>query len=113
MNAHQIQSSIAPRQLASFMNELVTNAQFRQELETNTSLVFEKYGITIDEDSIPEIINLPEMKELGKIVGEYLQKEKFAFPAQHSIQMGFPLAFALVVVFVFIPTPAYKLEKVA
>lgn len=102
---------IAPRQLAGFMNELVMNEEFRKELEHNTCEVLAKHGVYIDEDDIPEVVKLPEMEELTKMVGEYLEREKFAFPSQYSVQMGFPLAFALVVVFVFIPANAAKVKK--
>ena len=42
-----------------------------------------------------------QKKKVGELVDD--KKEHFAFPAEKSIQMGFPLAFAITVVFVFIP----------
>jgi len=99
---------LTPRQVASFMNELVTNSDFRTEFEKNTKEVLSKFGADIQESDIPEIVKLPEMEKLQVAIGQYLENEKFSFPAQHAIAAGFPLAFALVVVFVFIPSNMAK-----
>lgn len=103
MDALKIKDMLTPRQVASFMNELITNESFRKDFETNTKEILAKYGADISESDIPELVKLPEMQELQNAIGEYLEHEKFGFPAQHTISAAFPLAFALVVVFVFIP----------
>ena len=98
-----ITKQIPPRQLVNFINEITTNEKFRNELETNTKEVLAAYGFDIPADLIPEKVELPSMEYLMESVSEYLKKEHFAFPAEKSIQMGFPLAFAITVVFVFVP----------
>lgn len=108
MEALKIKDMLSPRQVASFMNELVTNDSFRKEFESNTKEILAKYGADISESDIPELVKLPEMQELQNAIGEYLEHEKFGFPAQHTITSAFPLAFALVVVFVFIPSNISK-----
>jgi hypothetical protein len=108
MSTVKMGSMLTPRQVASFMNELVTNSSFRAEFESNTKEILAKYGADIQESDIPELVKLPAMEKMQSAIGEYLESEKFGFPAQHAITSGFPLAFALAVVFVFIPTPAYR-----
>lgn len=108
MKALKIKDMLSPRQVASFMNELVTNDSFRKEFEINTKEILAKYGADISESDIPEFARLPEMQELQNAIGEYLEHEKFSFPAEHGITSALPLAFAFVIVFLFIPANISK-----
>lgn len=112
MNISNI-NNLAPRQLIDFMSELITNKQFRFNLEHNTKEILSEYGVQVDESSIPELIKLPEVEKLTEAISNYLTNEKFAFPAQANVQMGLPLAFAITVVFVFVPMSVHGLKKTA
>jgi hypothetical protein len=95
---------MTPRQVASFMNELTTNEVFRKNFELNTKEILAQFGAEIPDSELPSLVKLPEMQALQEAIGEYLEKEKFGFPSEHAITAGFPLAFALTVVFVFMAT---------
>lgn len=107
-------NDLAPRKLMSFLSDLLTDVSFKQELQENTKQTLSNYGISIEDSAIDELIKLPETDEFREAIAEFMEKEKFAFPAQSNVQMGLPLAFAITVVFVFLSvTPNTKMKNVA
>ncbi|AFL85816.1 MULTISPECIES: hypothetical protein [Bacteroidota] len=107
-------NNLAPRKLVSFLSSLLTDDSFKKELEENTKKTLSNYGIHIEDSAIDELIKLPETEKFREAVAEFMEREKFAFPAQSNVQMGLPLAFAITVVFVFLPmTSSAKMKNVA
>jgi len=97
-----------------FLSNLLADDSFRKELQENTRKTLSEYGIHIEDSAIGDLIKLTETDKFREAVAEFMEKEKFAFPAQSNVQMGLPLAFAITVVFVFLPmTCSAKMKNVA
>lgn len=99
-------TSIPPRQMSDFFKDIISSDEVRDSLKLNPSEVLSKYGIHISTDKLPKLINLPSKEVLQRKTRELLSSEQFSFPARLNAQAGFPLAFAITLVFVFVPHPA-------
>lgn len=96
-------TSISPRQMSNFFRDITSSDEIRNSLESNPVEVLSKYGIKISADKLPNSIKLPPKEVLQVKIKDLLHSEQFSFPTRLNIQAGFPLAFAITLVFIFIP----------
>lgn len=96
-------NQLPPRKLVSFLSDFLTDNEFKNALRMQTEKCLIDYGISLDDSLVDKLINLTKNKKNMERISAYIENEKFAFPAQSNIQSGLPLAFAITVVFVFLP----------
>lgn len=97
-------NAISPRKMVNFLKDVITDDSLREDLKSNPETTLAKYNIEMPKGFDKSSINLPTKEEIREKVASYLKGEQFSFPATINAQAGFPLAFAITVIFVLIPT---------
>lgn len=103
-------TSISPRQMSNFFKDIISSDEIRSNLEMNPSELLSRYGIKISADKLPKSIKLPSKEVLQMKTRELLRSEQFSFPTRLNAQAGLPLAFAITLVFVFIPANMVEVD---
>lgn len=93
--------TMTPAQAAIFMRKLATDDSFRRSLETNPREVLATNGISIPSDMLPKKVSLPPKTRIQEVIRAV--NSELETPTAGGLAAAFPLAFVLVLVFVFIP----------
>ena len=97
--------------MSNFFKDIISSDDIRNDLELNPTKVLSSYGINVSKENIPSVIKLPSKETLQLKTRELLSAEQFSFPTRLNAQAGLPLAFAITIVFVFIPSRFVELDS--